>query len=748
MSNNLSGKRFLDGSGSYLDDLSVPDMVHAAFVRSPLAHGRVLEIELAEAMRVVGVVAVWSAHDLGLKDIPGDLRTSEVPAAMARPPLAREFVRYAGEPVAIVLAETRAAAADAADGVYIDVDPLQAVSDVRAAMSADALLFPEAGTNVAVRRDTKTGTVPDDAPVSVELDLFHPRLAPTPIETLGIIAIPEADSLTMWCSAQMPHRLRKELALILDMEEDQLRIRVPDVGGAFGQKGQLNAEYAVVAAAARKLGRPVKWAQGRRENLTAGTHGRGSRTRVRMAGETDGTIRSLEMETLADAGAYPHSSAFVPLSTHLMSTGPYRFEAVDISTTIVTTTMVPTGPYRGAGRPEAAYALERCIEAYAREVGMDAADVRKVNLIRASDMPYAAPTGAVYDSGDYHAALDLLLARMDYSGLRAEQRLRRERGNTPMGIGLAVFLDRTGGSSLGLGEYGSTEVTAAGNVIVRTGSTDSGQGHWPIWRRLVAEALEMEPEMIEIVSGDTAAVPNGTGTFGSRSSQAGASSVHRTAAEVRSQAQKRAAELLEIDPTDLVGDGQGGFTVKGTATISVSLPNIAKAASEAGSPLFSEEYFVPGAQTFPYAAHGAVVRVDVETGAVAIDEYVAIDDCGRILDPMVVQGQVHGSIVQGIGQALFENMLPDEYGQMMTGSLAAYSLPHAIDIPPISTGHTETPAPSNPLGTKGIGESGTIGAPAVIINAIVDALSPWDIDDVPLPASLANVWTALQATKD
>jgi carbon-monoxide dehydrogenase large subunit len=744
VSDNLNGERFLSGSGKYLDDLDIPGVVSASFVRSPFAHARLIDVDTELAQTAPGVIAVWTADDLDLRDIPGDLRTQEVPKSMSRPPLVREIARYAGEPLALVLGEDGVSAIDGASLVDIEMEPLPAVIDVRTAVESETLLFPDAGTNVAVKKQTKTGDIPYDLPVSVELDLFHPRLAPTPIEPLGLIAIPEGDSLTIWCSHQMPHRLRHELATVLDIGEDLLRIRVPDVGGAFGQKGQLNAEYVVIAAAARKLGRPVKWAQGRRENLTVATHGRGTRTRIRMVGETNGRIRGLEVETLADAGAYPHSSAFVPLSTHLMSNGPYRFDAVDITTTIVTTTLTPTGPYRGAGRPEAAYAIERCIEAYAREVGMDVAEVRRVNLVRPEDMPYTTPTGAVYDSGNYAEALDLLLARMDYAARRTEQQERRKQGDSPMGIGLAVFLDRTGGSSLTIGEYGATEVMADGTVIVRTGSTDSGQGHWPIWRRLAAEALEVPPDSVEIVTGDTARVPDGTGTFGSRSSQAGASSVHRTATEVRRQALELASKMLEIDPGDLVSDGNGGFGVRGVPDISISLAELAETAIDEGSPLFSDEYFRPGAQTFPHAAHGAVVTVDVETGDVVIDEYVAIDDCGRILDATVVEGQVRGSIVQGIGQALFERVVPDETGQLMTGSLAAYSLPHATDIPPISVAHTETPAPSNPLGTKGIGESGTIGAPAVIINAIVDALSTWGVSDIPLPANPMNVWGALQ----
>jgi carbon-monoxide dehydrogenase large subunit len=747
MSDNLSADRFLVGAGGYLDDLEVPDVLTASFVRSPLAHGEVVGLETTEAKTRPGVTAVFTADDLELPDIPGDLRTEDVPALMSRPPLARGFVRYAGEPIALVVAEDRLSAVDAAALVFVDVEPLPSVTDVRKAAEGEVLVFPKAGTNVAVERRTRVVGSVEDWPVSAELDLFLPRLAPVPIEPLGMIAIPDGDGqLSIWCSHQMPHRLRKELALCLEMAEEQIRIRVPDVGGAFGQKGQLNAEYVVVAAAARKLGRPVKWTQSRRENLAVGTHGRGVRTHIRMLGATDGTIKSLEVTSLADAGAYPHSSAFVPLSTHLMSTGPYRFESVDLTTTVLTTTTTPTGPYRGAGRPEAAYALERCIEEFARKAGIDAAEVRRKNLVRAENMPYETPTGAVYDSGDYGQALELLLSRMDYWKLREEQSRRRETGESPIGIGIAVFLDRTGGSSLTIGEYGSTEVTVNGTVRVRTGSTDSGQGHWPIWRRLAGEALDVAAESVEVITGDTGRVPEGTGTFGSRSSQSGASSVFRTAKEVRRQALELAARKLEIDTADLVSDGRGGFVVRGTPDISISLSELAESALEAGTPLFSEEYFVPGAHTFPHAAHGAVVSVDVDTGAVVVDRYVAVDDCGRILDPAGVQGQVQGSVVQGIGAALYEGVFTDEEGQLLTGSLAAYSLPHATDIPPIATAHTETPAPSNPLGAKGVGESGTIGAPAVIVNAVVDALSPWEIKDVPLPTNPMNVWSALHAS--
>ena len=747
MSDKMDSERFLTGSGTYLEDLTVPGTVSAIFVRSPFAHGRLLGVGTAEAVDQPGVIAVWTAADLQLPSIPADLRTSEVPAGMARPPLVSSIARYAGEPLAIVLATNRTSALDAAELVDIDMDPLPSVVDTRVAVDNETLLFPDVGTNVAVTKITESGEMPAEPPVSVELDLYHPRLAPTPIEPLGLVAIPEGDLLTIWCSHQMPHRLRRELATCLDIDPERLRIRVPDVGGAFGQKGQLNAEYVVVAAAALRLGRPVRWLQSRRENLTVGTHGRSSRSRIRMHGDKSGRIQGLEVDILADAGAYPHSSAFVPLSTHLMAPGPYRFDAARVTTRIVTTTTTPTGPYRGAGRPEAAYALERCIEEFARTIGLDPVEVRRQNLVRASDMPYTSHTGAIYDGGDYASALDLLVETMGYSRLRDEQRQRRSRGDMSMGIGVAVFLDRTGGSSLTLGEYGATEIEPDGSVIVRTGSTDSGQGHWPIWRRLAAEALDVPADSVRIVTGDTATVPDGTGTFGSRSSQAGASSVHRTAGEVRRQALDLASRMLEIEPVDLESDGLGGFTVRGDPSSRVSLADLARTARQEGASLFAEEYFRPGAQTFPHAAHGAVVDVDVDTGTVTIRHYTAVDDCGRILDPIVVEGQVHGSVVQGIGQALYERFIYDEEGQPLTGSLAAYSIPHSVDIPPIVTAHTETPSPSNPLGTKGVGESGTIGAPAVIMNAVVDALSPLGVSDIPFPATPMNVWAALDSAR-
>jgi aerobic carbon-monoxide dehydrogenase large subunit len=746
MSDNLAGSRFLDGSGAYLGDLENEDALHGVFVRSPFAHGHITELDTAAARAANGVIGVWTAADLDLRPIPGDLRTPDVPTNMSRPPLAGDVSRYSGEPVALVVATNLAQATDAAELVYVDMDTLPVVIDVRSARQDVTVLFPDVGTNVAVRKHTKQGEMPMDAAVSVTLDLFHPLLAPTPIEPLGFIALPQTDPMTVWCSHQMPHRLRRELALCLGLEEKDLRVRVPDVGGAFGQKGQLNAEYVVIAAVARELGRPVRWIQTRRENLTVGPHGRGSRTKITMRGDRDGRIRGLEVEILADAGAYPHSSAFVPLSTHLMAPGPYRFDAVDITTTIVTTNTTPTGPYRGAGRPEAAYGLERAVEAFARRVDLDVTEVRRTNLVRAADMPYTTQTGAIYDSGDYSQALDILMELMGYESKRLEQLERRERSGVLMGIGLSIFLDRTGGSSLTLGEYGSSEVTPEGKVILRTGSTDSGQGHWPIWRRLAAEALDVPADSIELMTGDTETVPDGTGSFGSRSSQAGASSIHRTATRVRAQALDVAARLLEIHPGDLEGDGAGGFFVKGNPTSSISLAQVAQAASDEGSRLFADEYFRPGAHTFPHAAHGAVVVVDPETGSVKLEEYFAVDDCGRILDPTIVEGQVHGSIVQGIGQALYEQFLYDDSGQPLTGSLTTYSLPHATDIPPLQTAHTESPSPTNPLGTKGVGESGTIGAPAAVINAIVDALGHLGVEDISLPASPFNVWRAIQAT--
>lgn len=735
---------YLRGTGLYLDDLHIPDAGHAVFVRSPVAYGTLISVDVSQTMSEPGVIAAYTAQDLALPDIPGNFRADRVSPEMACAPLARDVVRYSGEPVAVVIADSGDAAVDAASLVDIDVDQLPPVVQTREAELDQSLLFPAVGTNVVLTQRTTVGDRTNARNLaSVELLLEQPRVSPTPIETLGALAIPGDDELTFWCGHQSPHRLRRELSSLLGITENALQVRVPSVGGAFGQKGPFYPEYLVIASVAMALDIPVRWVQTRSENFLSGVHGRGSTAKVRISGSHDGLFEKLEVETLANAGAYPQSGSMIPLSTHSMAPGPYRFPEVDIHTKVVVTNTVPTGPYRGAGRPEAVFTLERAIDAFAREIGLDPVEVRRRNLIRPDEMPYTSATGAVYDSGDYRHAVELLVEHIDYQARREEQQGNWENGRDPVGLAVSVFLDRTGGASIELGEYASTSVSRDGIVTVRTGASDSGQGHASVWADLAASALGLLPQRVEVMAGDTAEIPRGTGTFGSRSSQAGASSVHNTAALVHTMARDLAAELLEIGVDDLESDGAGGFQVKGDPGSSIGLAELASAAIDKGDPLFAEEYYRPGAHAFPHAAHGAFVKVALDTGVVTVLDYVAVDDCGRILDLARVEGQVHGSVVQGMGQALFESVVYDETGTLLTANLASYVIPHAADVPSIRSIHTETESPTNPLGTKGIGESGTIGAPPTIVNAVIDALSPWGVKDIRMPMSPSRVWEAI-----
>jgi aerobic carbon-monoxide dehydrogenase large subunit len=739
----LEDHRLVTGSGRYVADLAPPGTVHLAFVRSTEAHARITGID-ATSVDSLDVVGVFTAGDLDLADIPGD--STAVPAPdFPRPHLASERVRYVGEPLAVVAATTAAAAADAAELIWVDYEILPAVVDPKASLEDEVLLHEAAGTNVVSRSELAAGKPEDDYDVVAEIEVTNQRLAPNSIEPLVILAVPEDEGrLTVYVSHQRPHGVKARLCQLLPFEADKLRVVVPDVGGAFGMKGMTYPEHTVTAAVALRLGRPVIWVERRREHLSGGTHGRGSVHKVRLMGTSAGRVQRAEIDVLADVGAYPHNGATIPVFSRLVAFGLYDIESASLTTTSVVTNTAPTGSYRGAGRPEAAYAIERAIDAFARAAGLDPIEVRLTNFIPSESLPYRTATGALYDSGDYAAALRRAVELVGLAELREEQRARRAEGRDPIGIGFGAFVERAGGA-VDAGEYGQVEVDREGKATLRTGSASQGQGHETAWAQVAAAALGLTPAEVTYVAGDTDQVARGTGTFASRSAQIGAAAIWRTAHVVRQRAIDLTAELLEASPADVVlADGM--FSIAGVPGTEMTWAEIAAAAHDRGIELSEEEWFVPGAQTFPYGVHVAVVEVALETGEVQLDRLVTVDDCGNVLNPMIVEGQLHGSLLQGIGQALYEGVRYSDEGQLLTSTLMDYALPRAGDAPPITSERLVHPAPSNPLGVKGAGEAGCIGAPPAIVNAVLDALAPYGVTDLQMPLRPATVWAALSAS--
>ena len=735
--------RFLTGTAVYAADVRPEGLLHAAFVRSPIASATGLTADVGPARDAPGVVAVFTADDLHLPDIPGHGGPARPEApAMTRPPLARGTVRYLGEPVAVVVADDPYAAVDAAELAELDFTEATVVATAAAAVEDEVLLFPAAGSNVVARTAVPEGLTPDldRWPVRAAVEIQQQRLAPVPIEPVSIVAAPDGDRrLTVWCGHQAPHRLRRQLAGLLRIDQGSIRVIVPDVGGAFGMKSMLYPEYPVVAAAALRLGRPVAWQQTRYEQFISGTHGRGMRHRVELAGEPDGRIRAGRVEILADLGAYPHNGSGVPLFAQLLAQGAYDIADFAVSTTMVVTNRAQTGPYRGAGRPDANFAMERAVDAFGRRVGLDPAEVRRRNLVRPAQMPYRTATGALYDGGDYPAALARALELADEQAVRAEQARRLATGEDPIGLGIGMFVERAGGDAAST-EYARVEVDAQGRVCARVGSSATGQGHETVYSQIVASALGVRPDEVTVIEGDTDAVATGTGSFASRSAQVGGSAVHLAAQRVRDCACELASRLLEVPPPELAPAPGGGYRAGGRVA---SLAEIAAFARREGVELVAEETWSPGAQTFPYGACVAVIEVERDTGRVLLRRMVAVDDCGRLLNPLIVEGQLQGSLLQGVAQALYEGIEYDESAQLLNASLADYAVPTAPDAPAYTTAHLETPAPSNPLGVKGAGESGCIGAPPAVVNAVLDALAPYGVTDLQMPLTPQQVWRRL-----
>jgi carbon-monoxide dehydrogenase large subunit len=666
-------------------------------------------------------------------------------AAMTRSWLASGKVRYVGEPVALIVAESRAAGVDATEAVYVDYEPLDAVIDMEKAEGGGDLLFEDAGTNVAVDMGAMFGYAPTDeffagCDVVVTQRIVNHRVAPCPMETRAAASSWDGDKLTHWASCQAPNTLRDGLAGALGIDATNLRLIAPDVGGGFGAKTGVYPEELLAAWAAKKLDRPVRWVETRTESMLCLGQGRGQNQRVSIGGGRDGVIGAYRIEVLQDAGAYPGMGGFLPMLTRMMAPGTYVIPKVEFGAKSFATSTVPTTAYRGAGRPEASAAIERAIDVFAAEIGMDPAEVRAKNLVPADQFPYTTATGTNYDCGDYKKALDLALSAAGYESLRKEQAARRASGDPRlMGIGLACYVEIT--NPLPGGEYGGVEVTPDGKAIIRAGTFSHGQGHATVFAQLVADRLGIDIDDIEFRQGDTDEIRSGQGTMGSRSLQTAGSAVAVASDELVERARDLAAQLLEANVDDIVLDKAGGrFHVAGTPTVAKTWSEVA---ASAGEPLRADSDFTPAGPTFPFGAHVAVVEIDRDTGKVTLDRFVAVDDSGTVFNPLITEGQRHGGIAQGVAQALMEEMVYDEDGNPLTSNLADYGMISAAELPSFELVPMETPTPLNALGAKGIGESGTIGATPAVQNAVVDALAHLGVRHVDMPLTPERVWRAI-----
>ncbi|MDQ4109160.1 MAG: xanthine dehydrogenase family protein molybdopterin-binding subunit [Actinomycetota bacterium] len=737
--------RFLRGEGRYLDNIDIPGALHAAFVRSIMPHARLTGIDVSTARGSPGVVGVYVAADLDLAPLPpsgtveGD-PDGELEGLFSREPLARHTVRFVGEIVAVVVAETLSQAVDAAEMVGVEYEELPVVVDVESASADGApLLWPEFGSNVAHSFGTESDwDLFERADVVVRGRFVNQRVAPAPMETNGIAVVPEEDgAFTVWVSTQVPFDVRDDLAQTLGVGRDRVRAIAPDVGGAFGAKLQVYAEYHTVAAIASRLGRPVRWQETRSESMVSLTHGRAQVQTVELGASRDGNLVGLRAEILADMGAYP-IGAFMPGTTQEMLCGVYRIPRIVSGGRSVVTNTTPVAPYRGAGRPEATALIERAMDMLAAEVDMDPVDLRRRNFIRPEEFPHTTASGVTYDTGDYEKSLDEALRLAGYEALRAEQATRRARGNEVcLGIGVATYVEIT---AFGGREFAAVEVGADSHATVSVGTTPAGHGHETAFAQLASASLGIPFEDVTVVHSDTGRVARGEGSWGSRSLQIGGSSMFEQAEAVVEQGRELAAALLEVDAAD-VERVEGGFAIVGAPDRSVGWSEVARAN---GGALRAEGRFRQRGSTFPFGAHVAVVEVDTATGEVRLLRHVAVDDCGRILNPALVRGQQHGGLAQGIAQALFEEVLYDESGNPVTSTLATYQMPSAADLPPLETSNTETPTDLNPLGVKGIGESATIGSTPAVQNAVVDAVSHLGVRHIDLPLTPERVWRAIR----
>jgi carbon-monoxide dehydrogenase large subunit len=732
---------FLSRGATYTDDLideRLTGALHLTLARSPLAHAMITSVDVEGARQAPGVADVVTGADI---DLAPALLFGGANEAMVRPWLATDKVRFVGEPVVAVLTEESYQGQDAADLVEVDYDPLQAVIGLKAAASDQVLLFDEAGTNTSNGfglDDEFDEHLFDGCAVVVTREINNQRLAAAPLETRAAAAVWGEDGrVTIWCSTQNAQASRDEIAGWLGIDASLVHVITPDVGGGFGAKIGADPEFALVAWLAKRTGRPVRWTETRSENMTGMLQGRAQHQTITIGGNRDGDVLAYRLDVIADAGAYPRLGAVLPIFTRMMAPGVYDIPKVESRARVVVTTATSTGAYRGAGRPEATAAIERAMDLFAAEIGKDPAEVRRRNLVAPDAFPFTTKGGVTYDSGEYAKALDKVLDAAGYAGLRAEQAARRERGDVvQLGIGVSVFVEITGGGAFS--EDASVEVHADGTVTVLTGTSPHGQGHATAWAMLASEHLDIPIEKITVKHGDTDLIPRGSGTMGSRSLQTGGVAVYQAAGELVEVAKRRAADLLEANVDDLEVLN-GTVTVKGTDK-GVSLAELA-----GREELKVDTVFDSGAPSFPFGAHVAVVEVDVESGKAVVDKIVTIDDAGPILNPLLAEGQRHGGIAQGISQALLEEVVYDADGNPLTATFADYGFPSAAELPSFTLLDMATPTHLNPLGAKGIGEAGTIGATPAVQSAVVDAVSHLGVRHIDMPTTPVRVWEAINA---
>ncbi len=742
----------LRGEAMYFDDLTAEGLVHIVFVRSTVAHARVESVDTSEAESMPGVLGVYTSANLELPPVQGFIM---LPPTFSRPPLAVGTVRFVGDIVACVVAETRAQAVDAAEMVIVDYHPLPVVIDPESALEEGSpLLFPEHGSNLAIEFDFGDDpTVLEEAEVVVEGRFVNQRVAAVPMEPNGALveADPETGGVKVWVPTQAPFGVRDSLAEAIGIASDKVRVIAPMVGGGFGAKTGLYPEYVVVARLALDLGRAVKWTETRSENMIAMTQGRAQIQYVEMGLKRDGTITGLRVRIVADGGAYPAVGAFLPYLTRSMSQGVYKIPKVQFNSRSATTNTTTTAAYRGAGRPEATAMLERIVDMAAVELGIDPVEIRLKNFLPPQAFPLTTVTGANYDVGEYAKALETATSIAGYEELRADQRARRERGDVKqLGIGVSAYVEVTAGGLFQ--EYGAIEVEPDGSVKATVGTSSHGQGHETSFKMVVSELLGVPMDRVRIVQSDTALVPRGGGTMGSRSLQIGGSALYRASEAVLEKARTLAGHLLEANVDDIVLHEGGRVGVAGVPASALSWAELSLAAGDQAKlppnmepGLAHALDFNQGEATYPFGAHVAVVEVDTETGRVELLRHVAVDDCGRILNPLLVRGQQHGGIAQGVAQALYEGVAYDDDGNPLTANLMDYAMPSAAEFPTFEAVNTVTPTPLNPLGAKGIGESGTIGSTPAVQNAVVDAVSHLGVRHIDMPLTAMRVWQAINA---
>ncbi|HEX3086978.1 MAG TPA: xanthine dehydrogenase family protein molybdopterin-binding subunit [Pyrinomonadaceae bacterium] len=779
--------RLIKGLAHYVDDIRLPDTLHVAFVRSMYAHARINGIDITAAANAPGVVAVYTGKDIAA--------VGPVPCAAALPDLKVPDYRvlatgkalFVGHPIAAVVATDKYAARDAVDLIEVDYDDLPAVVDVEAAAVGGPVIHESFGDNIAYRLTSGEGDVEaalQRADRIVTQKMVHQRLAPIAMEPRGVLAryFPGEEELTIWSSTQIPHLLRTQLAIMVGVPENKLRVITPEVGGGFGSKLNVYAEEALLGWISIQLGKPVKWIESRRENVQSTIHGRAQVGTVEVGVKNDGTITGLRYNVVADLGAYHQLlTPAIPTLTGLMLSGAYKIPAIQMNVTGVFTNKMSTDAYRGAGRPEATYVVERVMDVIARELNLDPVEVRRKNFPKASEFPFHTATGLEYDSGDYDAALDKALDLSTYQKLREEQAKARAEGRI-MGIGLSSYVEicALGPSQAmpaGGWESATVRIEPTGTVTVLTGASPHGQGQETSFAQIAADELGVDLNDVTVIHGDTGVVQYGIGTFGSRATAVGGTAVLIAIQKLKEKAAKIAAHMMQCEASGLafeegcytrqgpkaatatgksepvvpVGEGPAGVLnevpTPSNGRDKITIQEIALAAHVAKEippdtePGLSATYFFePKNFTFPFGTHVCVVEIDKDTGETKIIRYVAVDDCGKVINPLLVDGQVHGGIVQAIGQALYEEVVYDEQGQLITGELMDYALPRASQMPWFETDRTETPSPVNPLGVKGVGEAGTIGATPAVVNAVVDALAPFGVKHIDMPVRPEKVW--------